>query len=139
MPHPFISLIAVLKGKRILPRAIRHLSAEQALTLFTLIVATFQQLDTVQDAPLLDASDDLSKSSATSVETKQRRAAVETKTDAFLNAIIAPFMSVIGQSPLRMVTGMLGLLMDRNDLQKIVQSKVSCSEGANSRTIFCSC
>lgn len=95
------------------------------MTLFTLIVATFQQLDTVRDAPLLDASDDLSKASASTVENKQKRAAVEAKTEAFLNAIVAPFMSVIGQSPLRMVTGMLGLLMDRNDLHKVVQSKVS--------------
>ncbi|SCV68000.1 BQ2448_121 [Microbotryum intermedium] len=120
-PHPFIALISVLKGKRILPRALRHLSPEQTLTLLTLIVATFDTLDTVQDAPILDSLDETS--GAGSIEGKQRRAIVETKTEAFLNAFLAPVMGVIGQAPLRMVTGMLGLLMERNDFTKVVQSK----------------
>ncbi|KDE03800.1 hypothetical protein, variant [Microbotryum lychnidis-dioicae p1A1 Lamole] len=120
-PHPFIALISVLKGKRILPRALRHLSPEQTLTLLTLMVATFDTLDTVQDAPILDSLDETS--GAGSIEGKQRRAVVETKTEAFLNAFLAPVMAVIGQAPLRMVTGMLGLLMERNDFSKVVQSK----------------
>lgn len=123
VPHPFISLISVLKGKRILPRAVRHLSPEQTLTLLTLTVATFDTLDTVRDAPLLDAIDDISREG--SLERKQQRAAVETKTEVFLNAIISPVMGVIGSAPLRLVTGMLGLLMDRNDIWKVVKSKVS--------------
>ncbi|KAI5480813.1 DNA topoisomerase 2-associated protein PAT1 [Pseudohyphozyma bogoriensis] len=122
-PHPFISLVSVLKGKRILPRALRHLSQEQTLTLLTLIVATFDTLDTVRDAPLLDATDDTSKLSAGSLEGKQRRAAVEMKTEVFLNAIISPIMSVIGNAPLRMVTGMLGLLLERNEIMKVLKSK----------------
>lgn len=32
-------------------------------------------------------------------------------------------MAVVGQAQLRMVTGMLGLLMDRNDLLKVIRSK----------------
>lgn len=117
--------MSVLKGKRILPRALRHTSPEQTLTLLTLMVATFDTLDTVQDAHLLDASDDLEKLSSGSLEGKSRRAAVEVKTEAFVNAIISPVMVVIGRIELRMVTGMLGLLMERNDLAKVVRSKVS--------------
>lgn len=120
-PHPFVSLLGVLKGKRILPRAIRHLSAEQTLTMFTLIVATFDTLDVVVDAQILDVVQDVPTAS---LENKQQRLAVETKTDAFLNAVVAPLMSVIGQAPLRMVTGMLGLMMQRNDLVKVLQSRV---------------
>ncbi|GAA5878919.1 hypothetical protein JCM1840_000840 [Sporobolomyces johnsonii] len=118
VPHPFISILSVLKGKRILPRAIRHLSPEQTLTLLTLLVASFDTLDVVVDAPVLDQLD-----TTGSLEAKQRRVAVEAKTEALLNAIIAPVMQVVGQSQLRMVTGMLGLLMDRNDLGKVVRSK----------------
>lgn len=124
VPHPFISLVSVLKGKRILPRALRHTTPEQTLTLLTLMVATFDTLDTVRDAPLLDASDDLTKQSAGSLEGKQRRAEVDTKTDVFLQAIISPVMAVIGRAPLRMVTGMLGLMLERNDILKVVRSKV---------------
>ncbi|GAA5891812.1 hypothetical protein JCM8208_002898 [Rhodotorula glutinis] len=117
-PHPFVSLLAVTKGKRILPRAIRHLSAEQTLTVLTLLVATFDTLDVVVDAPLLDHLD-----TATSAEGRARRAAVEAKTEALLNSIVAPVMAVVGQAQLRMVTGMLGLLMDRNDLSRVLRSK----------------
>lgn len=115
-PHPFVALLAIPKGIRILPRAIRHLSAEQTLTLLTLLVATFDTLDVVREAPILDLSD-------ATAEARQQRAAVELKTEALLNALIAPIMTVVGQAPWRMVTGMLGLLMDRNDLLKVVRSK----------------
>ncbi|GAA5884588.1 hypothetical protein JCM16303_000042 [Sporobolomyces ruberrimus] len=118
VPHPFVSILSVLKGKRLLPRAIRHLSAEQTLTLLTLLVATFDTLDVVVDAPLLDQLD-----TTGSLEAKQRRLAVETKTEALLNAVIAPIMQVVGSSPLRMVTGMLGLLLDRNSLNSVIRSK----------------
>ncbi|KAK4052854.1 DNA topoisomerase 2-associated protein pat1 [Microbotryomycetes sp. JL221] len=120
-PHPFISLLAVSKGKKIMSRAMRHLSPEQNLTIFTLIVATFDTLDTVRDAPLLDAFNDAT--SATGLEAKQQRAAVAQKTDVFLTSMVAPLMSVIGQSPLRMVTGMLGLMMERNNIVLVLQSK----------------
>ncbi|GAA5923569.1 uncharacterized protein JCM15063_003689 [Sporobolomyces koalae] len=116
--HPFISILSILKGKRLLPRAIRHLSAEQTLTLLTLLIATFDTLDVVVDAPLLDQLD-----TTGSLEARQRRVAVEAKTEALLNAIIAPVMQVVGTSQLRMVTGMLGLLLDRNDLNQVVRSK----------------
>ncbi|GAA5991415.1 hypothetical protein JCM10908_003303 [Rhodotorula pacifica] len=115
-PHPFVALLAVPKGIRILPRAIRHLSAEQTLTILTLLVATFDTLDVVREASVLDQLD-------TVAESRQRRGAVEVKTEALLNALIGPIMAVVGQAPLRMVTGMLGLLMDRNDLMKVVRSK----------------
>lgn len=119
VPHPFIAILSVLKGKRILPRAVRHLSQEQTLTLLTLIVATFETLDTVRDAPILDAS-----VGDSGIEGKQRRVQVELKTEAFLNAFIAPVMGIVGAAPLRMVTGLMGLLLDRNNVSKVVQSKV---------------
>ncbi|GAA5827985.1 hypothetical protein JCM11251_005678 [Rhodosporidiobolus azoricus] len=117
-PHPFISLLSLQKGKRILPRAIRHLSPEQTLTLLTLIVATFDTLDVVIDSPILDILP-----SASSAANATKRKQVEEKTEALLAALVPPVMAVVGQAPLRMVTGMLGLLMDRNDISKIVRSK----------------
>ena len=126
--HPFISLISVLKGKRILPRALRHTSPEQTLTLLTLMVATFDTLDTVRDAYMLDASDDSARLSTGSLENNQQRAAVEAKTEVFLNAIISPVMGVIAQAPLRIVTGMLGLMLERNDIIKVARSKVGQSQ-----------
>ncbi|GAA5873311.1 hypothetical protein JCM8547_007066 [Rhodosporidiobolus lusitaniae] len=120
-PHPFVSLLSINKGKRILPRAIRHLTPEQTLTLLTLVVATFDTLDVVRDAWKLDQlSSSHLPSGGVSV---QERKTVEDKTEALLSALVPPVMAVVGQAPLRLVTGMLGLLMDRNDLHLIVRSK----------------
>ncbi|BGP12158.1 hypothetical protein JCM10213_004723 [Rhodosporidiobolus nylandii] len=116
-PHPFVSILSVTKGKRILPRAIRHLSPEQTLTLLTLLVATFDTLDVVRESSVLDV---LPSSSAGAAAARKQ---VEDKTEALLAAVVPPVMAVVGQAPLRMVTGMLGLLMDRNDLGAIVRSK----------------
>ncbi|GAA5914092.1 hypothetical protein JCM6882_001845 [Rhodosporidiobolus microsporus] len=122
-PHPFVSILALTKGKRILPRAIRHLSPEQTLTLLTLIVATFDTLDVVVDSPKLDQLPTATATAANSTSTATQRKQVADKTEALLAALVPPVMAVVGQAPLRMVTGMLGLLMDRNDVNKVVRSK----------------
>ena len=88
------------------------------------MVATFDTLDTVRDAYMLDGSDDSARLSTGSLESNQQRAAVDTKTEVFLNAIISPVMGVIAQAPLRIVTGMLGLMLERNDILKVARSKV---------------
>lgn len=92
------------------------------------MVATFDTLDTVRDAYMLDASDDSARLSTGSLENNQQRAAVEAKTEVFLNAIISPVMGVIAQAPLRIVTGMLGLMLERNDIIKVARSKVGQSQ-----------
>ncbi|GAA6033710.1 hypothetical protein JCM8097_004393 [Rhodosporidiobolus ruineniae] len=119
-PHPFISILSVQKGKRILPRAIRHLTPEQTLTLLTLLVATFDTLDVVRDAHLLDV---LPSSSSAAAAVAAQRKAVEDKTAALLSALVPPVMAVVSQAPLRLVTGMLGLLLDRNNPALVVRSK----------------
>ncbi|KAG6374836.1 topoisomerase II-associated protein PAT1 [Boletus reticuloceps] len=57
-PHPFISLLTTAKGKRILPRLSRHIQPARMLTLLTLLVACFSQLDVVKYAHLLDLPED---------------------------------------------------------------------------------
>lgn len=115
--------MSLLKGKRILPRALRHLSPEQTLTLLTLMIATFDTLDTVVDAPLLDTA----LPASSTMEARKERARLEMKTEVFLASIVAPIMAVVGRIELRMVTGMLGLLMNRNNLMRVVRSRVSLS------------
>ena len=53
-PHPFISPLTPTKGKKILPCLTCHLSSQRMLTLLTLLVACFSQLDVVHQAPCLD-------------------------------------------------------------------------------------
>lgn len=126
VPHPFISLLSATKGKKLLPRVLRHLDEQKTLTLLTLLVACFDTLDVVRDAPILDtnANDPLSLASMAATTNRRSRKMVEMETEVFLNATIPLVMSTVGRAPLRIVTGMLGLLIERNDLLRLAKTKV---------------
>jgi len=110
-PHPFISLLIPSKGKKILPRATRHLSHDRMYTLLTLLVACFDQLDVVQNAHVLD-----------SVEESTERAEVERQSEAFLLGVLHSILPVVARAELKIVTGLLGLLLDRTNIIRVAQS-----------------
>ncbi|KAF8074818.1 topoisomerase II-associated protein PAT1 [Lyophyllum atratum] len=110
-PHPFISLLIPSKGKKILPRATRHLSHDRMYTLLTLLVACFDQLDVVQHAHLLDT-----------VEESNERAEVERQSEAFLLGVLHSILPVVARAELKIVTGLLGLLLDRTNILRVAQS-----------------
>lgn len=115
-PHPFISLLSTVKGKRLLPRALRHLSSEQTLTALTMVVASFDSLDVVRNAPILD-----SVSSGPANEEKQ--AEVRRQTEAFLTSVVPCMLSLMATSPMQIVSGMLALFIERNDLARCAQTR----------------
>lgn len=102
------------KGKRILPRLTRHLSSERMLTLLTLLVACFDQLDVIKQAPILDSL----------VETPER-AEVERQTQAFLGSVMQSILPVVSVAELRLVTGLLSLLLHRSNIVAVAQTRVS--------------
>jgi len=110
-PHPFISLLVPSKGKKILPRLTRHLSHQRMFTLLTLLVACFDQLDVVQQAPLLDTSED-----------SRERAEAERQSEAFLLGVLHSILPVVARADLRLVTGLLGLLLDRTNIVLVARS-----------------
>ncbi|KAG6890305.1 hypothetical protein C0995_009511 [Termitomyces sp. Mi166 len=110
-PHPFISLLVPSKGKKILPRATRHLSHQRMYTLLTLLVACFDQLDVVQNAYLLD-----------SIEDTKERAEAERQSEAFLLGVLHSILPVVARAELKLVTGLLGLLLDRANIVRVAQS-----------------
>ena len=130
-PHPFISLLGPSKGKKLLPRVLRHMNQQQTLTLLTLLVATFDTLDVVKDASMLDTNPNdpmLSMgvhSIVSSAAQTRTRKQLELETETLLNVTIPLVMSTVGRLQLRIVTGMLGLMIERNDLIKLAKSKVS--------------
>ncbi|KDR65731.1 hypothetical protein GALMADRAFT_81573 [Galerina marginata CBS 339.88] len=111
-PHPFISLLTPTKGKKILPRLTRHLNSPRMLTLLTLLVACFSQLDVVKQAPVLD-----------SVIDTQERSDVERQTQAFLGSVMQSILPVVSVANLRLVTGLLGLLLHRSDVVTVAQTR----------------
>ncbi|KAF5369845.1 hypothetical protein D9758_001398 [Tetrapyrgos nigripes] len=111
-PHPFISLLSVAKGKKLLPRVTRNLDSQRMFTLLTLLIAHFSQLDVIADAPLLETPEDT-----------PGRDDVDRQTQAFLSSVMQSILPTIVKGELRLVAGLLGLLIDRNDTVAIARTK----------------
>lgn len=86
------------------------------LTLLTLLVACFNQLDVVKQAPILDDAQDT-----------QERLETERQTQAFLSNALQSILPVVAKANLRLVTGLLGLLLDRSDVVVVAQTRVRIS------------
>ncbi len=84
------------------------------LTLLTLLVACFSQLDVVNQAPILDSVHDI-----------REQADVERQTQAFLGSVLQSILPVVSVANLRLVTGLLGLLLDRSNIVAVAQTRVS--------------
>lgn len=127
-PHPFISLMNHVKGKRLLPRAMRLISAEQSLTILTMLIASFETLDAVQDYAAWERSRVQSpgRQSGTAL-TKSQAMDIERNIDACMNSAVTYMISLIASAPLRIVSGMLALLMDRNDVLLVAKTRPGVS------------
>lgn len=122
-PHPFVSFISIAKGKRLLPRIIRLFTREQALQVLTLLVATFQTLDVIHDAHILDLPND-SLMAGSFAANRRSRLDMEAETDLFMNTVVAPMMAVINELPLELIAGLVSLMIERNDFMRVARSKV---------------
>jgi DNA topoisomerase 2-associated protein PAT1 len=100
------------KGKKFLPRIHRLLNNQRQLTMLTLFIACFSQLDVVIRAPILD-----------SLEDSPEKAAVEKQTVLFASCLQA-IQSIVARGSLRLLTGLLGLFLDRNDVLMVARTKV---------------
>ena len=100
------------------------------LTLLTLLVACFSQLDVVKYSHLLDLPEDShlhtqSRSpSSNSDANPPDRDEVERQTQAFLGSVLQSILPVVAKAELRLIAGLLGLLLDRSDAVMIAQTRV---------------
>ncbi|KAL1410077.1 DNA topoisomerase 2-associated protein pat1 [Vanrija albida] len=118
-PHPFISLINPLKGQRLFPRLLRHLPQQQALTLLTLLIATYPQLNVVARAPPPPVADSSMLTKADRLDRAQR----EAETDSFLHNIIPGVDMLINQCNLGLVSGLLGIVAQRMEVWKVASTR----------------
>ncbi|KAI0741955.1 topoisomerase II-associated protein PAT1 [Daedaleopsis nitida] len=100
-PHPFVSLITPIKGKKLLPRVARLFDIPRMQVLLTLIVACFWQLDVVAHAQELDTLE----------ETRELKD-LETQTQAFLSSVVQSILPVIAKAQMRLVNGLFGILLE---------------------------
>ena len=83
------------------------------LTMLTLLVACFGQLDVVVQAPMLD-----------SLKDTPERGEVDHQTQMFLGSVLQSILPVVAKAGLRLISGLLGLLLDRSNISRIAQTKV---------------
>ena len=96
------------------PRALRYIDNSKHLTVMTLILACFSQLDVVKNSAILDKLDDT-----------QERKEAEKQLDAFVHHVMHALLPVAATAGVRLIRGLLGVLMTRNDIGKIAQTRVS--------------
>ena len=113
-PHPFISLLIPVKGKKMLPRIMRFFDTSRNLTIVTLMVACFSQLDVVRDSVILDRLED-------SLVYKEAL----TQSEAFVHVTEMQYVLLVSaKCSLRIVSGLLGLFLERNDVVAMAQTPV---------------
>lgn len=120
-PHPFISLLNPLKGQRMFSRVLQQLNHQQHLTVLTLLIATYYQLDVVARAPPPPVAD----SSMLTKADRKDRAKREADTDHFLQCILPGLDMIINQCNLGLVSGLLSLCAQRMDMPRVASTRVS--------------
>ena len=113
-PHPFISLITPIKGKRLLNRVMRYFSHEQVMQTIMLLASRFSQLDVAVNADLLDTLND-----------SPERHEVLQQTQAFELNVIQSVFPASASANLMAINGMFGLLLQENDITTVVRTRVS--------------
>ena len=109
--HPFIAFLSYLKGKKAMPRVFVVINADQRLTILTMIIAHLQQLDVIARGRYLPGSPSLPPSIQESIET-------------FLSSVIPPIVPLIETSQLGILIGLMGILLDRNSLPFLTETKI---------------
>lgn len=109
--HPFIAFLSYPKGKKAIPRIFRHIDQEQRLTILTMIVVHLNVLDVIR---LVQPQAGGTQPSASA------REAVE----LFCQAVMPSLFGYINDAPLQIIMGLLGVILDRSNMQAVARSKV---------------
>ncbi|PVV00082.1 hypothetical protein BB559_000138 [Furculomyces boomerangus] len=106
-PHPFVRILSIPKGKRIIPRIVHHLNPDQVLAMVTTLVANFESLD-------------VCKINGVGMG---RSSELDDNTLLFMMSVMPSILSYISEAPLTIVNGLLALLMDRNSIVWVARTK----------------
>ena len=109
--HPFIAFLSYAKGKKTIPRIFRHIEQEQRLTVLTMIIIHLDFLDVIRLAQLQPNE-------------IQLPTAVREEVELFSQAVMPSLFGYVNEAPLGIVIGMLGLILDRVNVQGISRTKI---------------
>ncbi|KAL1597769.1 DNA topoisomerase 2-associated protein pat1 [Paraconiothyrium brasiliense] len=112
-PHPFISILSHAKGKKAIQRIFPHIDEQERITVVTMIVVHLDQLSVV--------------SHGTATPEEPLSPAMREEIDLFLGTVIPPLFAHVSESPLNIIIGLLGLILDRTNMHIVARSKVGMS------------
>ncbi|CAO3649659.1 unnamed protein product [Cunninghamella echinulata] len=113
-----VSVIGINKGKKLIPRITRTLSADQNLTMLSVIISNFSQLQISQHVIYPGTQ-------VVNIEEAQHhyRFVPFEDVELFMNASAPSLLSFITEAPMQVVVGLTRLFLEKNDIGFIVQSK----------------
>jgi DNA topoisomerase 2-associated protein PAT1 len=112
-PHPFISILSHAKGKKAIPRLFRHIDEQERITVVTMIVVHLDGLSVVNQA-VAGPEEPLNP-------------AVREEVELFSATVLPPLFAHMSESPLNIIIGLLGLILDRTNLHVVARSKIGLS------------
>ena len=109
--HPFIAFLSYPKGKKAIPRIFNHIDENQRLTILTMIMVHLDILDVIRLAqPLRNGT--------------QPSSVAREQIDLFLQVVMPSLFSYVTEAPLNIVIGLLGLIVERVNLNAVVRTRV---------------
>ncbi|CAO0789595.1 unnamed protein product [Mucor circinelloides] len=115
---PFlVSLLSIAKGKKLIPRIVRQLNHDQNLALLTVFIGNFSRLQVCRHVIYPGTA------VANVDEAKKQQFVNFEDVELFMNATAPPLLAFIAEAPLRIVDGLLHLLLDKNDILAVAQTK----------------
>ena len=109
--HPFIAFLSYPKGKKAIPRIFRLLDPEKRLTILTMIVVHLNVLDVIR---LVQPEVVETRSSITARE----------EVELFSQTVMPSLFAYVGEAPLQIIIGLLGLIVDRANMHAVARTKV---------------
>ncbi|KAF2459118.1 topoisomerase II-associated protein PAT1 [Lineolata rhizophorae] len=122
--HPFIAILSHPKGKKTIPRVFRHIDEQQRITLITMIVVHLDGLDVVRLAmPPYAAAPEEDPNAPPATLPRS----VRDEIDLFHRTVMPSLFAYVNEAPLSIVSGLLGLVLDRTNVQQLLRTRVGLS------------
>lgn len=109
--HPFIAFLSYPKGKKAIPRIFRQIDQEQRLIILTMIIVQLNVLDVIRLAEPPTNETPLPGT-------------VREEVELFGQAVMPSLFTYVNDAPLEIVSGLVGLILDRVSMRAIARTKV---------------
>ncbi|EXJ56047.1 hypothetical protein A1O7_08978 [Cladophialophora yegresii CBS 114405] len=109
--HPFIAFLSFAKGKKAIPRVFHQIDQDKPIIILTMVVVHLDQLDVVKDAILAPGA-------------SQPPPMVREEIELFSQTVMPCLLSCVTEAPINIITGLLGLLIDRTNISVVAHTKI---------------